>query len=302
MNIQLTTEQRNERSEQLDMLSTMDIIALMNEEDQKVPLAVKEALPQIERAIEVIVERLASGGRLFYIGAGTSGRLGILDAAECPPTFGTEKELVTAIIAGGSRAIFEAVEDAEDNEAAGRDEVRKQLSSRDVLVGIAASGKTPYVLGAVQEAKRMGVPTIGLSCNANTLLSEAVDYPIEVSVGPEVVTGSTRLKAATAQKLVVNMISTATMIRLGKVYKNLMVNVQATNDKLRKRVIHIIMEATQVNEEVARRYCDMASGDARVAILMLQFQVDSSTVMQELRKSSGHFGETRKQLMAHGNM
>ncbi|MEC0232625.1 N-acetylmuramic acid 6-phosphate etherase [Paenibacillus alba] len=302
MNIKLTTEQRNERSEQLDVLSTMDIITLMNEEDQKVPLAVKEALPQIERAIEVIVERLASGGRLFYIGAGTSGRLGILDAAECPPTFGTEKELVTAIIAGGSRAIFEAVEDAEDNEAAGRDEVRKQVSSRDVLVGIAASGKTPYVLGAVQEAKRMGVPTIGLSCNANTLLSEAVDYPIEVSVGPEVVTGSTRLKAATAQKLVVNMISTATMIRLGKVYKNLMVNVQATNDKLRKRVIHIIMEATQVNEEVARRYCDMASGDARVAILMLQFQVDSSTVMQELRKSSGHFGQTRKQLMALGNM
>ncbi|OPH56366.1 N-acetylmuramic acid 6-phosphate etherase [Paenibacillus ferrarius] len=302
MNIKLTTEQRNERSEQLDMLSTMDIIALMNEEDQKVPLAVKEALPQIERAIEVIVEKLAGGGRLFYVGAGTSGRLGILDAAECPPTFGTEKELVTAIIAGGSRAIFEAVEDAEDNEAAGKDEVRKQVSNRDVLVGIAASGKTPYVLGAVQEAKRIGVPTIGLSCNAYTLLSEAVDYPIEVSVGPEVVTGSTRLKAATAQKLVVNMISTATMIRLGKVYKNLMVNVQATNDKLRKRVIHIIMEATQVNEEVARRYCDMASGDARVAILMLQFQVDSSTVMQELRKSSGHFGQTREQLMALGNM
>ncbi|OCT12925.1 N-acetylmuramic acid 6-phosphate etherase [Paenibacillus pectinilyticus] len=300
MTHKLTTEQRNERSAQLDQLSTIEIITLMNEEDQQVPLAVREALPQIERAIEVIIEKLANGGRLFYIGAGTSGRLGVLDAAECPPTFGTNKELVTAIIAGGSQAIFEAVEDAEDNEEVGRSEVRKQLTNRDVLFGIAASGKTPYVLGAVQEAKQLGILTIGLACNVNTPLGGLVDYPIEVSVGPEVVTGSTRLKAATAQKLILNMISTATMIRLGKVYKNLMVNVQATNDKLRHRVIDIVMEATPTNEEEARRSCDLANGDARAAILMLQFQVDYPTVMQALQKSGGHFGRARSQLMVQG--
>ncbi|GGA13870.1 N-acetylmuramic acid 6-phosphate etherase 2 [Paenibacillus marchantiophytorum] len=297
--MKLTTEQRNERSERLDRLSTVEIITLMNEEDQKVPLAVKEALPQIEPAIEAIVERLAAGGRLFYIGAGTSGRLGILDAAECPPTFGTKKEQVTAIIAGGSQAIFEAVEDAEDNAEAGRDEVRKQVSSSDVLFGIAASGKTPYVLGAVAEAKRLGIRTVGLACNQHTLLGASVDYPIEVNVGPEIVTGSTRLKAATAQKLVLNMISTATMIRLGKVYKNLMVNVQATNDKLRKRVIDIIQEAAQVDEETARRSCDLANGDARAAILMLEFQTDYAAVMEAMEAAGGHFGRARGQLLLH---
>ncbi|CAN7695924.1 N-acetylmuramic acid 6-phosphate etherase [Paenibacillus sp. LjRoot56] len=300
MNHKLTTEQRNERSEQLDQLSALEIITLMNEEDQNVPLAVKQALPQIERAIEAIVKKMANGGRLFYIGAGTSGRLGILDAAECPPTFGTDKELVTAIIAGGSQAIFEAVEDAEDNGEVGRDEVRTRLHTGDVLVGIAASGRTPYVLGAVQEAKKLGILTVGLSCNTATPLSQWVDYAIEVSVGPEVVTGSTRLKAATAQKLVLNMISTATMIRLGKIYKNLMINVQATNDKLRHRVIDIVMEATPTTEEEARRYCDLAKGDARVAILMLQCKVDYSTVVQALHKSGGHFGRARGQLMVQG--
>ncbi|NEW04920.1 N-acetylmuramic acid 6-phosphate etherase [Paenibacillus sp. SYP-B3998] len=297
MATQSTTEKRNERSEQLDRLSAREIIDLMNEEDQKVPLAVQKALPQIELAIEAIVDKLSSGGRLFYIGAGTSGRLGVLDAAECPPTFGTDKDLVTALIAGGSKAVFEAVEDAEDNQEAGKNEVSSHLQAKDVLVGLAASGKTPYVLGAIEEARRKGIVTIGISCNRHTPLSDVVDYAIEVDVGPEIVTGSTRLKAASAQKMVLNMISTATMIRMGKVYKNLMVNVQASNHKLRERVVGIIQEAVGVDEETARMYSDLAKGDTSAAILMLQFQIDYPTAMKELQKSNGHFGKARIQLM-----
>lgn len=296
-NIQkLTTEQRNDKSMGLDRLSVSEIIELMNEEDRTVAESVGNSLPQIEQAIEAIVTALQQGGRLWYIGAGTSGRMGILDAAECPPTFGVEPDLVSAIIAGGQEAIRSAVENAEDDEEAGRQAVLNVLTSKDVLVGIAASGRTPYVLGAVQAARSVGAVTVGLACNTGTLLGQAVHHPIEIYVGPEVLAGSTRLKAGTAQKMTLNMISTATMIRLGKVFGNLMVNVQATNQKLRDRVVHIIAEATGVDQATAQTYSDLAGGDARLAILMLKYKADYEEAHQALLDAKEHFGEAASRL------
>jgi N-acetylmuramic acid 6-phosphate etherase len=293
---QLITEQTNEKSQHLDRLSVQEIVALMNEEDQTVALSVREALPQITKATEVVVDAMTRGGRLFYIGAGTSGRLGVLDASECPPTFGVEPDLVNGLIAGGEKAIRAAVENAEDDEEAGGRVIADMVRAGDVVVGITASGTAPYVIGAIREANRLGVPTIGISCNRDTMLSVEVKFPIEVPVGPEIITGSTRLKAGTAQKMVLNMISTTTMIQMGKVYGNLMVNVQATNQKLRERTVRIIQEATGANEEAARRYGIEAEGDARVAILMLMFSVSRQKASDALEQARGHFGEAVKLL------
>ncbi|MCZ8515411.1 N-acetylmuramic acid 6-phosphate etherase [Paenibacillus filicis] len=290
------SEQRNEKSQHLDRLSVREIVTLMNEEDQKVALSVQEALPQIADAAEAVAEAMSSGGRLFYIGAGTSGRLGILDASECPPTFGVEQGLVNGIIAGGERAIRYAIENAEDDEAAGAAAVSAAVRPGDAVVGLTASGTTPYVIGAMREANRLGVPTIGISCNRQTPLSAEVRFPIEVPVGPEIITGSTRLKAGTAQKMVLNMISTTAMIKLGKVYGNLMVNVQATNKKLRDRTVRIIQEATGVDEDTARRTGEAAEGDARAAILMLKFGVSPEEALEALNQAGGHFGKALKLL------
>ncbi|KIL42508.1 N-acetylmuramic acid-6-phosphate etherase [Gordoniibacillus kamchatkensis] len=289
-NFEPITEQRNERSDGLDSLPVADIVRLMNEEDATVPAAVRSALPHIAAAIESIVLRMQAGGKLFYVGAGTSGRLGILDASECPPTFGVDPSLVTGIIAGGEAAIRRAIENAEDNCEAGALDVAAAVTAQDAVVGIAASGSTPYVIGAVREAKRIGALTVGISCNSRTALSREVDMPIEVPVGPELITGSTRLKAGTAQKLVLNMISTAAMIKLGKVYGNLMVNVQATNSKLRERVVRIIRQATGADDATARRVCQEADGDARAAILMLRFGIPLSEAAAALAASGHHFG------------
>lgn len=296
------TEQRNDKSQHLDSLHVREIVTLMNEEDQTVALTVREALPQISDSIEAVVERLKVGGRLFYIGAGTSGRLGILDASECPPTFGVEPQLVNGIIAGGEEAIRYAVENAEDDMDAGSRVVADVVKPGDIIVGITASGGAPYVLGAIREANRLGITTIGISCNRNATLSAEVKFPIEVPVGPEIVTGSTRLKAGTAQKLVLNMISTATMILLGKVYGNLMVNVQATNQKLRERIVRIIREATGADEASARYYAAESEGDARVAILMIMFGISKEQASEALVQARDHFGDAVKLLEEYGNL
>ncbi|MFS0553420.1 N-acetylmuramic acid 6-phosphate etherase [Brevibacillus sp. 179-C9.3 HS] len=265
----LTTETRNLRTEELDKFSTMEIIQIMNEEDKKVAFAVEKELPAISAAVDLIGECLENGGRLFYFGAGTSGRLGLLDAAECPPTFGTDPSLVQGVIAGGEKALVRAVEGAEDVEQYGREDVIAYgVKAGDAVVGIAASGRTPYVIGALAEARSQQAKIISLSCNQQAQINQGVDVAINVVVGPEVVTGSTRLKAATAQKMVLNMITTACMVRLGKVYKNLMVNVQVTNEKLKERAKRIVAEATNVSIEEADVLLQLAAGDAKLAIVM----------------------------------
>ncbi|MGG1685748.1 N-acetylmuramic acid 6-phosphate etherase [Pseudalkalibacillus sp. NRS-1564] len=286
---EMKTEMRNAKSENLHQFSTLEIIELMNEEDGSVAGIVKTALPEIEKVVDQVVAVMKKGGKLFYFGAGTSGRLGVLDASECPPTFGVAADLVNGVIAGGDRALRYPIEGAEDSRETGGEDVRKHVSAHDLVIGIASSGRTPYVLGAIEEANKMGVVTAGISCNTGASLSKMVTYPIELPVGPEVVTGSTRLKAGTAQKMVLNMITTASMIKLGKVYRNLMVNVKASNEKLRKRTVSIIQELTRVSEEEAGRYSEQAEGDARVAVLMILRRVDADRARQLLEEKDGDF-------------
>lgn len=264
----ITTEQRNTASAEIDTLPTLEMLRVINSEDARVAPAVAEQLPQITTAVDGIGERMQRGGRLFYIGAGTSGRLGVLDASECPPTFNTPPELVVGLIAGGDHALRHAVEHVEDSPEAGADALREwEVSGNDTVVGIAASGRTPFVLGAMGHAKSVGALTVGLCNSANAPLSEAVDIPIAVISGPEVVTGSTRMKSGTAQKLVLNMLSTGAMIKLGKTYGNLMVDVQPTNEKLRVRAVRIVAEATGLETEAAREALASANGDVKAAIV-----------------------------------
>ena len=293
---EMLTEMRNKESEGLHQFSTMEIIELMNREDRTVAEAVEKALPQIKAGIDAVVSRLEAGGRLYYIGAGTSGRLGVLDASECPPTFGVPADLVNGIIAGGEMAVRIPVENAEDNSEEGRIIVKQLLVKDDVLVGIASSGRTPYVLGAIKQANELGCQTIGLSCNVETELSNLADIMIEVPVGPEIITGSTRLKAGTAQKMVLNMISTAVMIKLGKVYGNLMVNVQATNEKLRKRSVSIIQDITGADEALAKKINEQANGNTRAAILMILYKLSYEEACEVLCKHNDHFPKALKSL------
>ena len=266
----LTSEQRNPNSMLLDRLSSLAIVQLMNQEDQQVALAIQSQLPQIANAIDHIVAAFQQGGRLIYQGAGTSGRLGILDASECPPTFGVPATQVVGIIAGGDRAIRQAVENAEDNAEMGKSDLQQlQLSSKDVLVGLAVSGRTPYVLGGLQYAKQNGAFTIAISCNPNSAMAEIADIAITPVVGAEILTGSSRLKAGTAQKMVLNMLSTASMVQTGKCYQNLMVDVQATNEKLRYRAIKIVMQATDCDQDTAAHYLQLADNQAKLAIMMI---------------------------------
>ncbi|MGG3889625.1 N-acetylmuramic acid 6-phosphate etherase [Metabacillus fastidiosus] len=267
----LTTEKRNQKTYDLDILEIKQALKIMNEEDQKVADAVKDMLPQIEVAIKEIVRRMKSGGRLLYLGAGTSGRLGILDAVECKPTFGVDDNMVKGIIAGGHNAMFHASEGSEDDEKQGKADLKEQgISSKDILLGIAASGRTPYVLGALKEANREGAYTISLTCNQNSVISEYAQCAIEVVVGPEILTGSTRLKSATAQKMVLNMISTISMVQLGKVYQNLMVDVDVINSKLQQRAIQIIMEATNTSYEKAKEVMNLSGNNVKCAIVMIE--------------------------------
>lgn len=284
----LATEQVNKKSTGIDVSTTREILEIINKEDMLVPEAVNKEIPNIEKAVDAIVKAIKNGGRLFYIGAGTSGRLGILDAVECPPTYGTDPELVQGIIAGGYNAIFKAVECAEDNEDLGKKEILEHgFTSKDVLVGIAASGRTPYVIGALNEAKKLGAVTIGLSNNPNSKISEIVDIAITPFVGAEVVMGSTRMKSGTAQKLVLNMLTTAAMIKLGKVYGNLMVDLKPTNLKLIDRTKRIVSYATGVTNEEAERYLKEADYNTKAAIVMIKTGCNKEKAESLLEESDG---------------
>lgn len=284
----LTTEEANPLTEGIDRLPTLEALRLINAEDQRVALAVAEALPQVARAVDAISERLARGGRLLYVGTGTSGRLGVLDASECPPTFGVPPDLVQGVIAGGYDACYRAVEASEDDREAGaRDLEERSVGERDAVVGIAASGRTPYTIGAVEYARAQGALTACVTCNRGTELARAAEIAIEAVVGPEVLAGSTRLKAGTAQKLVLNMISTMVMIRLGYVSGNRMSNLQARNTKLRERAVRIIGDECGLDEEAARRLFDKAGGDLRAAIVMQKAGVEREKAAEALAAARG---------------
>ncbi|NJQ06919.1 N-acetylmuramic acid 6-phosphate etherase [Streptomyces lonarensis] len=285
----LTTEAYRPELAEIDQLPTLEIARTMNREDTAVPAAVAAQLPQIAAAIDATAERMARGGRLLYLGAGTAGRLGVLDASECPPTFNTDPSEVIGLIAGGPGAMVNAVEGAEDSkELAAADLDALGAGPDDVVVGISASGRTPYAVGAVEHARRLGALTVGLSCNAGSPLAAAADHGIEVVVGPELVTGSTRLKAGTAQKLVLNMISTISMIRLGKTYGNLMVDVRASNEKLRARSRRIVSLATGADDRTIEAALVATDGEVKNAILTILGEVDAATAEQLLATSGGH--------------
>ena len=284
----LITEQRNPNSMHVDSLSALEIVQLMNQEDKQVPLAIEKCLPQIAQAVECIVAAFQQGGRLVYIGAGTSGRLGVLDASECPPTFGVSPEMVKGIIAGGERALRHPIEGAEDSKAQAVVDLQTiQFSSKDVLVGIAASGRTPYVIGALEYAKSLGSVTVSIASNPNSAMVNIVDIAIDTVVGSEVLTGSSRLKSGTAQKLVLNMLTTASMILMGKCYQNLMVDVQASNEKLKARAIRIVMQATDCDKALAEETLKQADQNAKLAIMMILSGLDRAQAEALLEKHHG---------------
>ena len=284
----LITEQRNPNSMHVDSLSALEIVQLMNKEDKQVPLAIEKCLPQIAQAVECIVAAFQQGGRLVYIGAGTSGRLGVLDASECPPTFGVSPEMVKGIIAGGERALRHPIEGAEDSKTHAVVDLQTiQFSSKDVLVGIAASGRTPYVIGALEYAKSLGSVTVSIASNPNSAMANIVDIAIDTVVGPEVLTGSSRLKSGTAQKLVLNMLTTASMILMGKCYQNLMVDVQASNEKLKARAIRIVMQATDCDKALAEETLKQADQNAKLAIMMILSGLDRAQAEALLEKYHG---------------
>ncbi|WP_281251920.1 N-acetylmuramic acid 6-phosphate etherase [Virgibacillus ndiopensis] len=285
----LTTEQRNPKSMHLDEMSTNDILKTINEEDKKVALAVEAVLPKVEIAVKHITNALANGGRLFYVGAGTSGRLGVIDASECPPTFMTSPEMVQTVMAGGTGAFFNAVEGSEDNEEQGAADLEaRNLSKNDIVVGITASGRTPYPIGALKYAHELGAYAISLSCNENSLISSFADCEIEVVVGPEVLTGSTRMKAATAHKMILNMISTTTMVKLGKVHENLMVDVHASNFKLMERAKRTIMEVTNASYHEAERVLGLTNNEVKPAIVMIEAEVTLNEAREAIKQSNGY--------------
>lgn len=284
----LETENRNPHSLAIDSLSVDELIELINREDETVSKAVKKASPAIEKAIQAALEKFKTGGRIIYIGAGTSGRLGVLDAVECLPTYGVSEEYIFGILAGGVNAMFKAVEGAEDSkELAIEDLKHNKLTSKDCLIGIAASGRTPYVIGALEYANSIGAETISVSCVSNSEVGKVSHYPIEVVTGPEVVTGSTRMKAGTAQKMVLNMISTILMIQTGKVYSNLMVDVKPTNEKLVVRAKNIIKAATNCDDDVAEKTFIASEQNVKVSILMILLEVSNEEAKNLLVNSSG---------------
>lgn len=284
----LSTEQVNKKTMHIDVCSTKEILELINAEDMEVSLAVNKEIPNITDAVDIIASRIKKGGRLFYVGAGTSGRIGILDASECPPTFGTDPELVQGIIAGGSEAIYRAVEGVEDNEELGRESIReKKITGMDVVIGITASGRTPFVLGAIREAKQIGAVTIGISNCYGSRIQKEADKAITLLVGPEVIMGSTRMKSGTSQKLVLNMITTSVMIKLGKVYGNLMVDLQPTNGKLIDRATRIIMHATDISHGEAERLLELSGLNPKTAIVMVKTGLSREEAEKYLEKGEG---------------
>ena len=285
------TEQANPNSRRIDKLATIDMLTLINQEDAKVALAVEKTLPKIASAVDMIAAAIQSRGRLFYVGAGTSGRLGILDAVECAPTFSTPPDLVQGIIAGGSPALIQAVEGAEDNlMQAKSDLTAHHLTQRDVVCGIAASGRTPYVIGALEYARSISAKTIAIACDVSAPMLAMADLGIGVDVGPEIIAGSTRMKSGTAQKMMLNMISAATMIKLGKVYGNLMVDVKVTNQKLAERACRLVMGLTGLDESAAKRLLSQAGSEVKTAVVMHRRQVNDMEARKLLQKAGGFLG------------
>lgn len=283
------TEKRNSRTMNLDSLCTADILKLINDEDKKVAVSVQKKIEDIERCVDFAFKSISNGGRLIYIGAGTSGRLGLLDAVECPPTFSVSTDVIVGVIAGGENAFVKAVEGAEDNMELGRGDLEKIfLTDKDTVVGITASGRTPYVIGGLMYAREIGASTVSISCNNNSETSKYADVFIELDTGAEVLAGSTRLKAGTAQKMVLNMISTASMIRLGKCYKNLMVDVNPTNYKLRLRSQNIVVQATGCSEEDAKRYLELSQYKPKTAIVMILLGCSKEEALKRLEEANGH--------------
>lgn len=285
---QLVTEGRNSASADIDTLPTLEMLQVINREDQKVAFAVEKTLPQVAQAVDAIVLAFQTGGRLIYMGAGTSGRLGILDASECPPTYGSHPDLVVGLIAGGHQAILKAVENAEDNTELGQDDLKHlQLTDKDVVVGIAASGRTPYVLGGMAYAKSIGATVVAIACNPQCAMQQQADIAIIPVVGAEVVTGSSRMKAGTAQKLILNMLTSGAMLRSGKVFGNLMVDVEATNAKLIQRQNNIVVEATGCNSDQAEQALNACQRHCKTAILMILADMNAEQATQKLAKHNG---------------
>lgn len=285
----MTTETPNPASVKLDTMSSLEIVSLMNNEDAKVPLAIRPYLPKIAQLVDWCVGSLQSGGRVIYMGAGTSGRLGVVDASECPPTFGVSPDLVVGLIAGGPSAFLKAVEGAEDSRELGMQDLRNlNLTRNDTVIGLAASGRTPYVIGGLKYAESLGCHTASVSCNEGSEVGQAAKLAIDVPVGPEVLTGSTRLKAGTAQKLILNMISTATMVGMGKCYSNLMVDVMQSNAKLEVRAQNIVMDVTGVPRETARITLEKAGGSVKRAIVMILGSIGAEEADRRLKEAKGH--------------
>lgn len=284
----LVSEDRNPRSMEIDLFPTVEVLRSINEEDKGVPAAVEEVIPQIAEAVDEIVTAFQKGARLVYIGAGTSGRLGVLDASECPPTFSVPEGMVVGLIAGGTEALMHAIEGAEDDPDQGRQAlVDIGLTADDVVVGIAVSGRTPYVIGALNYAKTLGAKTVALSCNPNSVIAAIADIAISPVVGPEILTGSTRLKSGTAQKLVLNMLTTASMIRIGKTYQNLMVDLHASNQKLVARAARIVMQATGCLPDEAREVLDLTQNDVKLAILIQLTGMEVGNARKALEGAGG---------------
>ena len=291
----MSTETRNQNTMNLDIMTPLEVVTVMNSEDAKVPEAIKPALPNIAQCVTWAIESIEAGGRIIYMGAGTSGRLGVLDAVECPPTFGVSPDVVVGLIAGGEKAFVKAVEGAEDSRELGRNDlIDIKLEKRDIVIGIAASGRTPYVLGGLAYAQEVGCHTVGISCNPGSAVGAAAELAIEVVPGPECLTGSTRLKSGTCQKLILNMISTATMVGCGKAYQNLMVDVMQTNEKLVVRAQNIVMEATGCDRETAKEKIEQAGGNAKTAITMILADCSAEEAKERLAKAKGHVREAIK--------
>lgn len=285
----MTTETRNKNTMNLDTMSSLEIVTIMNKEDSKVPKAIESQLPAIASVVDKCVLSLSSGGRIIYMGAGTSGRLGVLDAAECPPTFGVPSTMVVGLIAGGEKAFVKAIEGAEDDFDLGESDLKGiSLAKTDIVIGLAASGRTPYVIGGLRYANSLGCNTVSISCNKDSEIGKVAKTKIEIIVGPEVLTGSTRLKAGTAQKLVLNMISTASMVGIGKCYQNLMVDVVQTNKKLNVRAQNIVMEVTGVSRDEAITLLERADGHVKVAIVMQLTDATESEAIDKLKKAGGY--------------
>ncbi|TVP86122.1 MAG: N-acetylmuramic acid 6-phosphate etherase [Acholeplasmataceae bacterium] len=295
----ISTEQRNQRTKNIDLVPTADILKLINKEDKSVPLAVEKAIDQITVVVDVVTEAFLNGGRLFYIGAGTSGRLGVLDASECPPTFGVSHDMVIGVIAGGDRALRDSIEHAEDSKkAAHQDLMTYQLETRDVVIGIAASGRTPYAIGGIEYAKKIGCQTACITTSAHSEIAKSCHYPIEAITGAEPITGSTRMKSGTAQKLILNMISTASMVKIGKVYENLMIDVQMTNNKLVSRARQIVMDVTGAPVDVVTA-CLKKHKSVKHAIFSIMSGIDDEeTIKQILDANNGNIRESLKHVHA----